>query len=106
MTRQQAERQEALDTLRKWIKEGDTVYTVLRHVSRSGMQRIIGVVVFLDGDPIHPNYSVGTLLERAVKMNQDGVVCRGAGMDMGFDLVYSLSHAMFGRGDALKHRWL
>jgi hypothetical protein len=38
-------RQEAIAQLREWIKPGDTVYTIVRHVSRSGMQRTIGVVL-------------------------------------------------------------
>ena len=41
---QQAERDEAREKLRKWLKPGDTVYTVLRHVSRSGMMRTIQVI--------------------------------------------------------------
>ena len=38
---QKAERDQARETLRKYIKPGDTVWTILRHVSRSGMQRRI-----------------------------------------------------------------
>lgn len=36
---------EQLGKLREWIKPGDTVYTILEHVSRSGMSRTIKVVV-------------------------------------------------------------
>lgn len=42
-------RQEAQDTLRRILKPGDTVYTILRHVSRSGMQRRLDVYA-LDTD--------------------------------------------------------
>lgn len=35
------ERNEALERLRGWVKPGDTVYCVLRSVSRSGMSRVI-----------------------------------------------------------------
>ena len=37
--------QEAFDTLRKMLKPGDTVHTILDNVSRSGMSRNIRVVV-------------------------------------------------------------
>lgn len=39
------EKKEAIEKLRKLIKPGDGVYTILRHVSRSGMQRIIDVYI-------------------------------------------------------------
>lgn len=39
------ERRKAIEQLREWIKPGDTVYTILDSVSRSGMSRQIRVVV-------------------------------------------------------------
>jgi hypothetical protein len=93
--------QEATQRLRQWIKPGDTVHTILRNVSRSGMQREIGVVLLPRKDgalgPIHPNHSVAVVLgERLGK--RDGIIIGGCGMDMGFNLVYSLSHALFRGG--------
>ena len=44
----QAERAEALERLREWVKPGDTLFTILRHVSRSGTQRTIDVVMISD----------------------------------------------------------
>ena len=38
--------------------------------------------------------------------NGSGVTMRGAGMDMGFALVYNLAHALHGDGYALKQRWI
>lgn len=88
---------EALAKLREWIKPGDTVYTILRNVSRSGMSREIGVVLLRDGTDLHPNWSVARVLgERLGK--RDGIIVGGCGMDMGFHLVYSLSSAMFPKG--------
>ncbi|AFU86493.1 hypothetical protein D869_gp090 [Caulobacter phage CcrRogue] len=40
-----AEQAEALASLRKMIKPGDTVYPVLRHVSTSGMLRVIDLII-------------------------------------------------------------
>lgn len=116
MTRQQtAERHDAITKLREWIKPGDTVYTILDNVSRSGMSRAIRVLIptkyTTDSDPdseridfIHPNWAVGKALGlRHWKRNgreQDALVVGGCGMDMGFHLVYTLSHVLYGDGYA------
>jgi hypothetical protein len=103
---QKAEQQEAREQLAPWIKPGDTVYTILDHVSASGMSRAIRVVLMKceDGKPVdlHPNYSVGKLLGLRHWMRkgrrQDALVVGGCGMDMGFHVVYSLARAMFPDG--------
>lgn len=92
-----AERDKAVAQLREWLKPGDTVYTILRHVSRSGMSREIGCVLIKDGAHLHPNYSIAKALgERQGK--RDGVIVGGCGMDMGFDLVYRLGYRLFPDG--------
>lgn len=108
---EQADRTQALTQLREWIKPGATVYTILDHVSSSGMSRAIRVLVPIVGDGnghgpagtvdfIHPNYAVGKALGlRHWKRNgreQDALVMGGCGMDMGFHLVYELSHTLYG----------
>ncbi len=95
--KQQSEREEALAKLREWIKPGDIVHTILRHVSRSGMQREIGIVLLKDGTDLHPNYLVAKALgERIGK--RDGVIVGGCGMDMGFHIVYNLGRALWPDG--------
>lgn len=92
------ERAEQLARLREWLKPGDTLHTVLRHVSRSGMQREIGLVIVTpNGDTLHPNYAASIVLGMR-QGKRDGVIVGGCGMDMGFHLVYNLSHAMFPKG--------
>lgn len=106
MTRQQTERQEAIEKLKEWVKPGDTVYTILDNVSRSGMSRAIRVVLMdcKDGRPVdlHPNWLVGKALGlRHWKRNgreQDALVVGGCGMDMGFALVNDLSQVLYGEG--------
>ena len=91
------EREEAKAKLREWIKPGDTVHTILRHVSRSGMQREIGIVLLKDGADLHPNYLIGKALgERIGK--RDGIIVGGCGMDMGFHIVYSLGRTLWPDG--------
>ena len=100
--KKEQERAEAIAKLREWIKPGDTVYTVLEHVSRSGMQREIRVVLMRQ-DPdygivdLHPNHAVASAL-RMRQGKRDGLIVSGCGMDMGFHLVYELSHVLYPDG--------
>jgi hypothetical protein len=109
---QKAERAEAIARMHEWVKPGDTVYTILRHVSRSGMQREIGVVLMLPDDrkrdldarhggmtpvDLHPNYPVAKVIGARVG-KRDGVIMDGCGMDMGFALVYELSARLYPDG--------
>lgn len=94
----QAARDEARVRLRKELKPGDTVHTVLRHVSCSGMMRYISpVIVRNDGSIWHPDWLVATALDWAVAPDR-GIKVRGCGIDMGFELVYVLSQALFPDG--------
>lgn len=113
MTRKNAERQEAIERLREMLKPGDTVYTILRHVSRSGMSRVIDCYT---KDHQWIGYRVALVTESKYDDKQRGVRIGGCGMDMGFALVYDLSWVLFGRnnpnrsdndgGYALKQEWL
>lgn len=106
------ERDEQIEKLREWFPKGSTVYTILRKVSASGMSRQISVVCLrIDGDKIidlHPNWSVSKAL--GYRLNKggahDAVVISGCGMDMGFEIAYSLASLLHGDGYALSHRWL
>lgn len=111
-----AEIEEAKAALLGWLEPGDRVYTILRRVSKSGMSRDISVVIFRDGQPLHPNHSIAVLTDRRlVNANgYDAIRVQGCGMDMGFELVYALSRYLFEprkQGEAfeannLKHEWL
>lgn len=98
----------AFENLRAWLKPGDTVYTICRHVSSSGMSRVISLVVVLPpkkkGDRvsmIHPNYAAAAVLgyPLVTKNGHDGIRVGGCGMDMGFHLVYNLGRALWPNGD-------
>lgn len=102
-------RAEAIERLQKWLRPGDTIYCILRHVSRSGMLRVIDLVkVDEDGDIVRVGYDAARALGWPYDYRRGGVRVSGCGMDMGFHLVYSLGHALFGAGagEVLKHRWL
>ncbi len=97
-----ADRAQAIEQMRKWLEPGDTVYTILEHVSRSGMSRDIRVVLMKtddDGKPymLHPNHSVSLILGEP-RGKWEGIKVGGCGMDMGFHIVYALSCALFPEG--------
>ena len=108
------EQQEARERLRKWIKPGDTIYCILRHVSRSGMTRVIDLVkVSDDGEILRIGYNAAKAVGWPYDREREGVRVSGCGMDMGFHLVYCLAHALFfgdtaseDAGYSLTHRWL
>lgn len=106
-----AVRQEAIDRLKQWIKPGDTLYTQLKSVSRSGMSRVIQVVKIhcrpepdVDGNAstepeiLYLGYNVAQALDWKYDREREGVKVSGGGMDMGFALVYDLSRVMFNDG--------
>jgi hypothetical protein len=104
-----------IDRLKAWIEGNDwTVFTVLRHVSKSGMYREISVVIpvtSINGAVrsfVHPSYTVSGLLNRSYSENNghNSVVCKGCGMDMGFDLIYNLSAVLYGDGYKIKQEWI
>lgn len=107
MTRKEREQQEYVDALKSWgVEPGDTIYTVLRHVSPSGMTRVIGVYKIENNEPMWLSYATARALGWSFDGEREGVKVRGVGMDMGFHLVYTLSQKLFDDRYALKHRWL
>lgn len=127
---------EALKRLKEvGVKPGATIYTILRHVSSSGMSRRISLIVMRKGEPCQIDGMVEALgvakskrvtrygMGGSYQSREEGLVANGAGMDMGFDLVYRLGRTMWPKGTpkphgsrngapdrdggyALKHEWL
>lgn len=95
---------ESIVRLREWLSPGDTVFGVVRNVSRSGMSREIDFFCFRpDGDEtsgIHQWYlspSIGEAL--GIRRADSGALkIGGCGMDMIFATVYSLSSAAYPDG--------
>lgn len=81
----------AREQLLAMLQPGDTVQTILRHVSRSGMTRAISPV--FNGKDI--SYLVGPVVGYRLDRRHDGLKVEGCGMDMGFHLVYGLSRRLF-----------
>ena len=105
MTKKQ-DQQNAINELGSILKDipTDTIYTVLRHVSSSGMQREISVKMIDAGRVIHLDYLVGEAL--GIKSGiHNGLKIRGCGMDMGFHLV-DLINQVCGNGKKFRQEWI
>jgi hypothetical protein len=89
------EREEIKTNLKEFIKPKDTVYTILRHVSKSGMRRVISLFVIRNGKPYRLDYFASKLLNLKYSATHNGLIVDGCGMDMGFHLVYKFSRELF-----------
>lgn len=94
MKASKSEREEALARLREMVKPGDTLHTVLRHVSRSGMSRGIDVYKIEGGEPIWLSRLAAKAAGFTFDEKRECLKVGGCGMDMGFHVVYELSHAL------------
>lgn len=105
------------------LKPGDTVYTRLNHVARSGMMRVIDLHIIRNNEPLRITWSVCAVTGTTYNMRHDGMQMDGAGMDVGFEAVYRLGKYLWPDGTpkphgscngapdldggyALRHRWL
>ena len=93
-----ADREDAVEFLLKRLKPGDKVYTILRHVSRSGMMRRISPVIIRHNEPLDISYQVARLGVWQRRYPHEGLIVSGCGMDMGFHVVYELSRILFPDG--------
>jgi len=104
----------SVDRLRKvyGVRAGSTIYTTVKHVSRSGMSRTIAAYVVHKGTVHDVSYLVADAIGARFDRDRGGVIMGGCGMDMTFAMVYSLSRSLFPKGhrcngiDSGKHRCL
>ena len=93
------EQREALERLREWIKPGDTIFTDLRHVSASGMQRTIQLISLKTPDsPSYYGWNAAKGCGWSYDEKREGIKIRGCGMDMGYALVYDLAFYLWPNG--------
>lgn len=93
-----SEREEALARLREMVKPGDTLHTVLRHVSRSGMSRGIDVYRIEGGDAHWLSRLVAKAAGFPFDEKRKCLKVGGCGMNMGFHVVYELSSHLYPNG--------
>ena len=87
----------AIETLRELLKPGDTVYTVLTHVSYSGMSRSIDLFLLADSDRTRLTYFAARAMRKAVNQKYGGIrIRRGPGI--GNSVVYNLGRTLWPDG--------
>ena len=89
---------ESLETLRALLPAGTEVFSIVRHVSQSGMSRQISFHVVEDGSIRDISFHVARALGYTLDRDRFALKVQGAGMDMCFHVVYSLGRALFPDG--------
>lgn len=79
---QEAERTEAINRLKKILRPGDTVYTVLNHCARSGMSRSISLCIARKGEIVKIDGWVRDALNYRIDHKHGGLIAGTVGMDM------------------------
>jgi hypothetical protein len=91
------------DLLGLGLKAGDTVYSVLRHVSKSGMSRNIDFYIIKNDQPLWLTGTIANLLGIKRSNSGEGVTIKGCGTDVGFDTVYNLGKTIWPDGTPEPH---
>lgn len=82
--------------LRDLLEQGNyQVYGIVRHVSASGMSRVIDFCTIIDNEPIWLSYRMGEVLDYKRHKSYDGLTVGGCGMDMIFHTICQLSVALY-----------
>jgi len=96
-------------------QERPTVWTSLKSVSASGMSRDITLLTSHEGRILDITWYASHAMQTGTLKERNGsrvIRVHGAGMDMGFHLVYSLSYSLYKTaegsdgGYTLRHEWI
>ena len=109
-------KEKAIESLKKLIDEGDTIYYIIKRVSNSGMYRHIDFYKFKvkdefrEGeDRVQKVWLTRMMCDAVGYRFIDKTECMGVsgcGMDMGFSVIHNLGHVLFNDGYKLKHQQL
>jgi len=100
------EKQEAINTILKWVKPNDIVYTAIKSVSSSGMSRQIACYIAHDNDGKPRIKDITWFVSKACGLkigSKGGLIVGGCGMDMAFNVVYNLDRTLWPNGTLEPH---
>lgn len=80
------------------LKPGDTIYSTVTHVARSGMSRSIRFFVMLDNRPHEITWAIARAAGYSMDDKNGGLKTSGCGMDMCFNTVYNLGRILNPKG--------
>jgi len=93
-----ADRADAIATLRKYLRAGDTIYTKCIHVSRSGMYRVIDVYIARGKEIIRLSYSVSAACGLRYDRHHEGIGIGGCGFSAGDSIVHDIGRVLYPKG--------
>jgi hypothetical protein len=98
---------EAEKHLKTLLNEGDTLYTIVKKVSPSGMSRQIITLIRTESGIRNISWLVATAQGyRRNHSDRNWFTISGCGMDMGAAITFDLSFLLFKDEYKLKHAWL
>ena len=102
--RAEQEEKQAIRDIKKHagLKPGDTIYSIVRHVSQSGMSRDISFYKVFKGELVCLDWYIEKILGWKRSSN-GGIRVGGCGMDMCFHTVYTLGATVWSRGTRKPH---
>lgn len=92
------EEKESREFLLKNLPPGTRVFTIVKHVSRSGMMRRIIPFIIINNEPYDLSWHIARLGLFKRKYPNEGLEVYGCGMDMCFHLVYELGRILYPEG--------
>jgi len=98
-----AQQKLALTELHYHLKPGDTVWSVWRGTSSSGMTRWFDFYVIRDNEPLRLTYLMCVAMGYRYDTKREALKTQGCGMDMAFDAVYTLGSSMWPLGTPTPH---
>lgn len=107
--KQTEEREQQIEQLRKMLPPGSTVHTILKHVSKSGMYRVVDLYAIVPGDetdakrgepcvPLRISWGASVAAGMRYDRKHEGVGVGGCGTDVGFEAVYNLALTLYPDG--------
>jgi len=100
------EKENAIEYLREYVKEGDTIYTLVKKVSPSGMSRQMVIIVRTDTGVRNISWLTARALGYRMCKENDCFSISGCGQDMGYAVAYDIGATLFNDGYKVKHSWL
>ena len=93
------EKKEAIKSLKKLIKPGDTIYANMKHVSSSGMLRAISFYAIKGNKPHWLDYQIAKACGMRFSDKYEAILVSGCGMDMAFHVVYQIGSVLWPKGN-------
>lgn len=100
---ERAMRAQAVAHLQSLLRPGQKVYTILNHVSSSGMSRSISVAIVHKGELVKLDSWIAQAKGEHIDQKHGGLKVSGCGMDLGFHLVYELGRMVWPNGTKKPH---